>query len=254
MEYVTSEEMFELVHGRRTDEPEWFEFNGVTLDPVEVATVLRDRLSVDRRQTIEQVLRERTNSLTVVVEGMVDLGNVSAVMRSADGFGVQSFHAIDTADVYKRSRRTTRGTDKWLDRYRWDDADACLVRLRDENYEIVVTDPNDGEPLYDTDLTGRLAIVFGNELEGVSSVVRSSSDRSITIPMRGFGESFNISVAASIVLSEATRQRKDRYGASGDLDNDAIGRIRAVWYMKSVREARMIVQRAIDDGQVRPNR
>ncbi|MCL1594362.1 MAG: RNA methyltransferase [Actinomycetia bacterium] len=254
MEYVTSEEMFELVHGRRTDDPEWFEFDGVTLDPVEVATVLRDRLSVDRRETIEQVLCERTNSLTVVVEGMVDLGNVSAVMRSADGFGVQSFHAIDTADVYKRSRRTTRGTDKWLDRYRWDDADACLCQLRDENYEIVVTDPIGGEPLYDADLTGRLAIVFGNELDGVSSVVRSFSDRSLTIPMSGFGESFNISVAASIVLSEATRQRKDRYGASGDLDGDAISRIRAVWYMKSVREARMIVQRAIDDGQVRSNR
>jgi len=179
---------------------------------------------------------------------MVDLGNVSAVMRSADGFGVQSIHAIDTANVYKRSRRTTRGTDKWLDRYRWDDPEACFAHLRGAGYSMVIAEPGDGTPVYDVDLSHRIALVFGNELEGLSDVARRFADVTTTIPMLGFGESFNISVAASVILSEVVRQRTERFGTSGDLNEETTKRIRAVWYMKSVREARLFLERAIDDG------
>jgi len=248
MEYVDAEEMFELVHGRRTDDPTWFQFRDRQVSPQDVVRLLGPRISESRRSTIDEVLRQRTDNVAVVVEGMVDLGNVSAVMRSADGFGVQSFHAIDTADVYKRSRRTTRGTDKWLDRYRWDDPEACFAHLRETGYSIVITEPDNGTPLYETDLTHKIALVFGNELEGVSDVAHRFSDVTTTIPMLGFGESFNISVAASVVLSEVVRQRTERFGTSGDLDEQMMMKIRAVWYMKSVREARLILERAIDDG------
>lgn len=109
------------MHGRRTDDPEWFVFGDDVVGPSDIVSILSPWISDSRRDRIERALVNRTNNITVVVEGMVDLGNVSAVMRTADGFGVQSIHAIDTADVYKRSRRTTRGTDKWTDRYRWVD-------------------------------------------------------------------------------------------------------------------------------------
>jgi len=248
MEYVNADVMFELLHGRRTDDPTWFQFGDRQITPDNVITLLGPRISESRRASIDDVLTGRTDNLTVVVEGMVDLGNVSAVMRSADGFGVQSFHAIDTADVYKRSRRTTRGTDKWLDRYRWDDPESCFAHLRDAGYNIVITEPEDGTPLYETDLSDRVALVFGNELDGVSDVARRFADVTVTIPMLGFGESFNISVAASVILSEAVRQRTERFGTSGDLGDETMQRIRAVWYMKSVREARLLLERAIDDG------
>jgi len=248
VEYVNADVMFELVHGRRTDDPTWFEFGDREMSAQDVVALLGPRISESRRSTIDEVLTRRTDNLTVVVEGMVDLGNVSAVMRSADGFGVQSFHAIDTADVYKRSRRTTRGTDKWLDRYRWGDPESCFAHLRDAGYSVVIAEPENGTPLYETDLSDRVALVFGNELDGVSAVARRFAERAITIPMLGFGESFNISVAASVILSEAVRQRTERFGRSGDLGEETLRRIRAVWYMKSVREARLILERAIDDG------
>ena len=249
MEYVSSEEMFELVHGRRTDDPEWFRFGEAVVEPDDIVTILAPQMSVSRKGTIERVLAERTDDLTIVVEGMVDLGNVSAVMRTADGFGVQSVHAIDTAGVYKRSRRTTRGTDKWIDRYRWADVESCFDYLRSERYRIIVADVAVGAvPIGDIDLTQRSAVVFGNELEGVSQAASSMADAAVTIPMAGFGDSFNISVAAAITLYEAQRQRTLRFGRSGNLSDPDLARIRAVWYLKSVRESRLHIERALEDG------
>jgi tRNA (guanosine-2'-O-)-methyltransferase len=249
MEYVSSEEMFELVHGRRTDDPEWFRFGDVIVEPNDIVAILGPQMSETRRDTVERVLAGRTANLSVVVEGMVDLGNVSAVMRTADGFGAQTVHAIDTADVYKRSRRTTRGTDKWIDRYRWGDVESCFSYLRSEGYRIVVADIEQGAlPIGEVDLTQRSAFVFGNELDGVSRAARRMADIAVTIPMAGFADSFNISVAAAITLYEAQRQRQLRFGTRGDLSASDLERIRAVWYLKSVRESRLHIERALADG------
>jgi len=249
MEYVSAEEMFELVHGRRTDDPEWFQFGEAVVNPDDVVSILAPQMSASRKDTVERVLANRTDNLTVVVEGMVDLGNVSAVMRTADGFGIQSVHAIDTADVYKRSRRTTRGTDKWIDRYRWVDTPSCFKHLRADGYRIVVADiAENSVPLNGLDLTQRSAFVFGNELEGVSDVAREDADVAVTIPMAGFADSFNISVAAAVTLYEAQRQRSQRFGRIGDLSPADIARIRAVWYLKSVRESHRHIERALADG------
>jgi tRNA (guanosine-2'-O-)-methyltransferase len=253
MEYVSAEEMFELVHGRRTDDPDWFQFGDTVVDPAYIVSILASQMSASRKDTVERVLANRTDNLTVVVEGMVDLGNVSAVMRTADGFGVQSVHAIDTADVYKRSRRTTRGTDKWIDRYRWVDTPSCFEHLRAAGYRIVVADIAEGSvPLHDLDLTKRSAFVFGNELEGVSDIARKGADVAVTIPMAGFADSFNISVAAAVTLYEAQRQRSHRFGETGDLSPADIARIRAVWYLKSVRESHRHIERALADSDGAP--
>ena len=250
MQPATPEEMFELVHGVRSDDPSWFEFGDRVLAPDDIVTILKPRLSESRIETIERVLDARTNDVTVVVEGMVDLGNVSAVMRSADGFGVQSFHAIDTANTYKRSRRTTRGTDKWLDRYRWSDVESCYAFLRSRAFQIVVATVGDETtPLDQIDLTERVALVFGNELDGVSRQARELADLEFTIPMAGFAESFNVSVAASIALYATRRQRTRRYGSAGSLDAAERDRVRAVWYLKSVRESRLVVERTLRDGR-----
>jgi tRNA (guanosine-2'-O-)-methyltransferase len=246
---ATPHEMFELVTGRRTDDPSWFEFDGVTLTPGDVEAILGPHLTDERRSQFERVLDERTDSLTVVVEGMVDLGNVGAVMRSADGFGVNTVHAIDTAEAYKRSRRTSQGADKWLDRWRWTSPDSCVGHLRSLGHRIVVTDLAPGaRPLDEVDLSGRVAIVFGNELEGISDRMRSLADERMVIPMAGFAESFNISVAAAVTLHEAHRQRVARHGKNGDLPPERRSSVRAVWYMKSVREADRVIRRALADG------
>ena len=246
---ASPEEMFELVSGRRTDDPSWFRYGDVDLTPQDVIRILDDRVTDERKAQFDRVLAERTRNVAVVVEGMVDLGNVGAVMRSADGFGVQEFHAVDTARAYKRSRRTSQGADKWLDRRRWRTPAACVERLATDGYRVVAMDLERGAVALDSiDLTERTALVFGNELEGISPEMRSLADVRAVIPMAGFSESFNISVAAAVTLFEVRRQRVAAFGRNGDLDPDDRARVLAVWYLKTVREGERIVARALADG------
>lgn len=247
---ATPGEMRNLIAATRTDDPTWFTYRGGVVAPEDLTAVLAPHISEQRRSTIESVLDRRTENVAVVVEGMVDLGNVSAVMRTADGFGVQRMHSIDTAGKYKRSKRTTQGADKWIDRYRWNTTPACFEALRTDGYRIVAADVFDeAVPIWEADLSGRVAIVFGNELEGLSDQARISADQTVTVPMGGFTESFNISVAAALVLYEVIRQREAMFGIHGDLPDDARARIRAVWYAKSVPNGRAIVEHELGKGQ-----
>ena len=246
---ATPEEMGELIVGTPTTDPSWFLYGDVVLTPPDIVAILESRVSDGRRELFERVLDERTDNVAVVIEGMVDLGNVGAVMRSADGFGMQKLHAIDTAGAYKRSRRTSQGADKWLDRYGWTDPEACLAALSTDGYAVIATDLEEGAaPIDEVDLTGRIAVVFGNELTGISETTRRLAAHRMVIPMSGFSESFNISVAAALTLHEVRRRRIERYGATGDLSPARRDEIRAVWYLKSVRESRLVVERALADG------
>jgi tRNA (guanosine-2'-O-)-methyltransferase len=245
---VTPEEMRALIAGRRTDDPTWFEYDDQVVDPGTIVAILHPHVAERRRAEMETVLDGRTLNVAIVVDGMVDLGNVSAIMRSAEAFGIQEIHAIDSSDTFKRSRRTTRGADKWLDRYRWENSAECLEKLQREQYTVLLADAGpEATRIADADLTGRIAWVFGNERDGVSKETRALADDLVGIPMEGFTESLNVSAAASIVLAETHRQRVERFGANGDLSEGDRHRIRAVWYLKSVRESEAIVGRALSD-------
>jgi tRNA (guanosine-2'-O-)-methyltransferase len=240
---ATAAEMRDLVAATRTDDESWFTFGDRQVTANELRDLLSPHVSEARKHTMERVLDDRTESVAVVIEGMVDLGNVSAVMRTADGFGIQRIHSIDTAEKYKRSKRTTQGADKWVDRYRWESTEDCYSHLAADGYRIVAADiGEDAQPLSRVDLTDRCALVFGNELEGLSALAKERADARVTIPMGGFTESFNISVAAAIVLYETSRQRTEQLGAMGDLSPAARDRIRAVWYAKSVPNMRSVVE------------
>jgi tRNA (guanosine-2'-O-)-methyltransferase len=237
--------------GRLTSfDPSWFEHAGRTLTSDEILAILRPHLSDSRLRRINDVLEDRTYNLTVVVDGMVDTGNVSAVMRSADAFGVQAFCAIDRAGSYKHSRRTAQGVRKWVDRWVWRDADAAVGWLRDRDYRIVVADLDAAAaPPEAIDFSARSAVVVGNELAGVSRTIRDAADEIVQIPMSGFAQSLNISVAAGILLHQARRDRINRLGSHGDLSAADKSRLRAVFAVKSVRHARKILERALIGGQ-----
>jgi len=247
---ATPREMRDMVAGTRTDDPSWFDYDAGTVSPDQLTELLAEHLSETRRAVIEAVLDSRTENVAVVVEGMVDVGNVSAILRTADGFGIQRVHAIDSAGKYKRSKRTTRGADKWVDRYRWESTEACFEHLRGDGYRIIAADVgHDAVPISEADLTDRCAVVFGNELDGLSASARNGADAVVTVPMEGFAESFNISVAAAVALYEVHRQRVARYGASGDLSSEARSRIRAVWYAKTVTNSKIVVEHKLSGGQ-----
>ena len=243
---VAKQEMKGLLRGGRLTsfDPSWFRYGERTLRPSEVVDLLRPHISEQRLEAIDRTLANRTYNLAVVVDGMVDTGNVAAVMRSADAFGVQAFYAVDRSASYKHSKRTAQGVRKWVDRYVFRSGPEAIDVLRERGYRIVVADLSENAvPIDEVDFSPRSALVFGNELAGVSDEFRHAADVAAMIPMSGFAQSLNISVAAAICLHEARRDRIARLGSHGDLNPEDVDRLRAVFAVKSVKKARAILER-----------
>jgi tRNA (guanosine-2'-O-)-methyltransferase len=243
---VAAAEMLRLIGQGTTRDPHWFSFGDRRLSPDEVVELLLPFVTDDRVRRLDEVVGERTYNLTVAVEGMVDTGNVAAVMRTADGFGLQAFHAIDTAGTYKHSRRTARGAQKWLDRYRWRSVADCVEYLRAEGYRLIAAhvDPT-ATPIEEVDFSRRTALLFGNELAGVSDEALAMVEDTTFIPVSGFIESYNISVAAGLCLYAARNDRIRRLGRQGDLPAEDRDRLRAVFMMKSVKHHRALIERLL---------
>ncbi|MDB2384878.1 RNA methyltransferase [Polaribacter sp.] len=166
-------------------------------------------LTDKRKETFKKVLDNRTQHFTVVLEDIYQAHNASAVVRTCDIFGVQDIHAIENKYNNKVSRHVAKGSQKWLNIHRYrkdgDNTAACLQALKAKGYQIIATTPhNNSCYLQDFDINQKSAFVFGVEAEGVSDYVKENADGFLKIPMVGFTESLNISVAAAIILQHVT--------------------------------------------------
>jgi tRNA (guanosine-2'-O-)-methyltransferase len=163
-----------------------------------------------RKEKLLQVLRRRQPTLTVVMEDIHDPHNVSAVLRSADAVGVREVQLLYVNDAFpKLGKKSSASAVKWIDRRKFTSVKECYGTLHGEGFAIYATRLSDAaESLYDVDLTGRVALVFGNEHRGVSDEAAKSADGLILIPMTGMIQSLNVSVACAVCLYEALRQRQ----------------------------------------------
>ena len=171
-------------------------------------------LTDKRKNLFKKVLEDRTRHFAVVLEDIFQPHNASAVVRTADIFGVQDVHAIENKYTNKVSRHVAKGSQKWITskRYKSDgnNTKICLDNLRNNGYQIIATTPhNDSYLLQDFDITKKSAFVFGVEAEGVSDYVMENADGFLKIPMVGFTESLNISVAAAIILQDVTTKLRN---------------------------------------------
>ncbi len=205
-------------------------------------------LSEERIARFERVLDQRTRHLTVVLENVFQSRNASAVMRSCDGFGLQDVHLIEDVNPWVPNRGVSKGTNAWLTLHRYrsaaDPTAACLDRLRRTGYQIAVTSPHvDGYDVTDLPIDRPVAVVMGTEWEGVSERMLEEADLHVAIPMHGFAESLNISVAAAVVIHELNRRLRELPRERWALSEDEKCELRAEWAMASVRNAHGILKR-----------
>ncbi|MFT6191501.1 MAG: tRNA (guanosine-2'-O-)-methyltransferase [Paraglaciecola sp.] len=166
-------------------------------------------LTEKRKATFKRVLANRTKHFTVVLEDIYQPHNASAVVRTCDIFGVQDLHVIENKYVNRVSKYVAKGSQKWITSERYnsdgDNTKICLNALKKNGYQIIATTPhNDSCLLQDFDINKKTAFVLGAEADGVSETVKNQADGFLKIPMVGFTESLNISVAAAIILQEVT--------------------------------------------------
>ena len=168
-------------------------------------------MTPQRKERLQTVLNKRQIDLTVVLENVFDPHNISAVMRTCDAIGVQDLYVLNTkiSPHRKWGSKSSSSADKWLTIHQFTDAAACFAELRRKYSRILTTHlGDDSECLYELDFTFPVALVFGNEHDGVSEEIRSLADGNFVIPQVGMIKSLNISVACAVTLYEAFRQKK----------------------------------------------
>lgn len=209
-----------------------------------VISKLADVLSDERKLRIEDVLSRRTERITTVVEGVLNTGNVAAVMRTSEALGFHSFHVITDNNPFKQSTRTSQGAHKWMDIHEWKSPAECVAYLKEHGYQIVVTHLTAGaEPVDTVDFTQKTALVFGNEMVGVSDEMLKLADRTCLLPLTGFVQSYNISVAAAIALHVAFTARVREFGKNGDLSEQQLQKLRATYYFRATDKSEDILER-----------
>ena len=178
----------------------------------ELIAHLRPLVTNERWNRFQEVLSERTNYLTVVLENIYQPLNASAVLRSADCFGIQDVHVIENYNEFTPNREVAMGASRWLNIQRYNEENnntlQCIQKLKKKGYRIVATTPHKNDcNLQDYDLTkGKTALLFGTEVEGLTDVALQEADEYLKIHMYGFTESFNLSVAVAVCLQHLSVQ------------------------------------------------
>ncbi len=190
--------------------------------PERVVRVLEPLVTEDRRARLLEVIGMRLASVAVVFDRPYDPHNGAAVLRSCEAFGVQRLHVVEREGTpFAVARSVARSAEKWVDVTCHASAASVVTWSRASATPLVATHP-DGEIAPD-DLARmpRLALVLGNEREGIHTDLAAACSARVRVPMRGFVESLNVSVSAAILLYAATR------GRPGDLPADARTRLYA---------------------------
>lgn len=203
-------------------------------------------LTLNRKNRIDQVVNHRNFSNCMVLEGIYDRGNISAVMRTAEGLGFANFHVIETQEKFKEANRVTQGADKWVEVKKWKTTSEAVKAIKQQGYQLVVTTLEASKPIEEIDFTVPTALVLGNEKDGASREMIEAADHRIIIPMNGFVQSFNISVAGAISMYHIYRERMQKLGHNGDLTEEQKNILKAYYYMRTQDSAADVLERVLE--------
>lgn len=212
---------------------------------LEITEFLSSFITDHKRELMESVLAQRTNYITIALEDIYQPHNASAVIRTADCFGIQKVHIIEGRNKYDTNPQVLRGSEKWVDIIKYEDQEnntrSCFDSLKEQGFTLVGTTPHDnGIPLADFTINQPLALVFGTEETGLSDYAKEQVDQFLRIPMYGFTESFNLSVSAAICLYQLMNNLHQ-----SDLDyllnDEDKTNLRLSWYKKVVRRSDALI-------------
>lgn len=207
-------------------------------------------VSDHKRKLIEIILKNRTRYISVVMENIYQSQNASAVLRSADCFGIQDVHIIENDNLYDINPDVALGSNKWISIRRYNQYEhntaVCIEGLKLNNYKVLATSPRGNISIDNLKLNQKTAMIFGNELHGLSEVALSMADDTVYLPMYGFTESFNISVSAAIIMSRL-RAKMELMGINFGLDVVEKDELRLEWYRAIVRNSDKIEARFLEE-------
>ena len=209
-----------------------------------------------RFSRLRRALTRRQPDLTVLMDRVNKSHNFSAILRNCDAVGVLEVHVVPPEDGLDIHHGTSAGTKKWVSVCRHPDVSTAVTHLKEKGFTVIAAHPSpDSIDYRAVDYTVPTAIVMGAELHGVSADGLRLADSHVSIPMSGMVHSLNVSVATSLLLFEAMRQRQaaGMYEESR-LDPEDFERRLFEWAYPSIASGRRSAGRAYpaltDDGDI----
>jgi len=220
----------------------------------------RPEATLRRLRRAEAVLRDRIGSVAIVLERTSDSHNFAAVLRTAEGLGFQhvylvSVHAsvMNLEQPRKFKGKATwgedakqfdlhvgvgRGSTKWLTLHVFETAKEAIAALQADGFSIWATDLSQKAqalqygPTPGLEMPERLAVVMGTEGSGISQEFVDAADARVFLPQSGFADSYNISVAAAMMMQHILFLKPS---VVGSLPEEEKHQLRKEWYTRLAR-------------------
>lgn len=203
-----------------------------------VIEVLEPYATERRRERLQRVFADRLDSVTVVMDDICDPHNGAALVRTCEAFGVARIHLIQQGAQFLAHAGVARGTHKWVQVESHGSAEDCVRTLKAQGMTLVAAHPKGDLEASDLATLPRVALVLGNEHEGIEPTLERACDHGVRVPMRGFAESLNVSVSGGILLAYAV------HGRAGDLPEEQRRRLYARGLAVTVPNASALLERA----------
>ena len=209
-----------------------FVVDGAPVPVADVRALLLPFVGEERVARFERVARSgRRFDVLPILEGVQDRGNVGAIARTADALGIGAMLAANVGGghVHGTRGRCSAGSEKWIDIQLHASPAAAVAAARAAGFRVVVAAAGPAAvPAADYDWeTAPTAFIVGNEADGVSAEARAAADGAIEVPMAGFTESLNVSVASALIMQSALA-RLNAAGVRGALSEREAATLAAV--------------------------
>jgi tRNA (guanosine-2'-O-)-methyltransferase len=202
-------------------------------------------ITPERLQRFDEVLSNRTNYITIVLEDIFQSHNISAILRSCDCFGINHVHLVENSNDFAYNDLIGMGSIKWLNLTRHNKLQEntlpTIEKLKATGYRIIATTPHhEGYSPENLNLeAGPVALLFGTEYTGLSEKVFDHCDGFLKIPLYGFTESLNVSVSAAVILQNLYN-RLIVSGLPWHLDENEKNKNKLKWLKSTIKKSELL--------------
>jgi tRNA (guanosine-2'-O-)-methyltransferase len=163
---------------------------------------LQNMISLERHERMLKILNERTRYMSVILENLYDSHNISAILRTAEAYGIQNIHVVEETNPFVVSKGVSMGAHQWLTVEKHKSVEKIIHSLKEKGHRIYYADPKQTNPsIEQIALDKPFSIIMGQEKQGISQKVKEHAHGGFRLSLYGFVESFNVSVAFAIIAA-----------------------------------------------------
>ena len=209
---------------------------------------LQQFLTDERLEKINHFAPESSDFVLPVIEDVFQFRNAAAIVRSVEACGFHKIIAMESEHEFNPNLRVTKGAETWVEVEKLPHNLDSLGEIKNRGYKILAVSPeNNATMLSDYDLKEPVALVFGTEAAGVSKEILDFADETLAIPMYGFTQSFNVSVAAAICVYEL-KQKLLRSNLDYKLSEEKLWEMKVRWAMNSIKSGEQILAKYLREN------